>query len=47
MEKQWLRTEKSTVAFFVDEKPSFAGIDSHNKLIDRDPPETLIAIEEK
>ena len=47
MEKQWFRTENSTVEFFVAEKPTFAGIDPYNKLIDRDPSDNLIAIEEK
>jgi hypothetical protein len=35
------------VAFIVDEKPTFAGIDPYNKLIDRNPEDNLIAGEEK
>ena len=35
------------VAFIVDEKPTFAGIDPYNKLIDRNPEDNLIAVEEK
>jgi len=35
MEKQWFKTDRSTVAFIVDEKSTFAGIDPYNKLIDR------------
>jgi hypothetical protein len=31
----------------VSEKPTFAGIDPYNKLIDRDPTDNLIAVEEK
>jgi len=47
MEKQWFKTDSSTVAFIVDEKPTFAGIDPYNKLIDRNPEDNLIAAEEK
>jgi ABC-2 type transport system permease protein len=47
MEKQWFKTQDSTVEFVVDEKPTFAGIDPYNKLIDRDPTDNLIAVEEK
>ncbi|HEY2117581.1 MAG TPA: M1 family aminopeptidase [Candidatus Acidoferrum sp.] len=47
MEKQWFKTQESTVEFVVDEKPTFAGIDPYNKLIDRDPTDNLIAVEEK
>jgi hypothetical protein len=47
MEKQWFKTNSSTVAFIVDEKPTFAGIDPYNKLIDRNPEDNLIAVEEK
>jgi hypothetical protein len=31
----------------VNEKPTFAGIDPYNKLIDRNPEDNLIAVEEK
>ncbi len=47
MEKQWFKTQDSTLEFVVDEKPTFAGIDPYNKLIDRDPTDNLIAVEEK
>jgi hypothetical protein len=47
MEKQWFKTDSSTVTFVVDEKPTFAGIDPYNKLIDRNPEDNLIAVEEK
>jgi ABC-2 type transport system permease protein len=47
MEKQWFKTRDSTLEFVVDEKPTFAGIDPYNKLIDRDPTDNLIAVEEK
>lgn len=47
MEKQWFKTDSSTVTFIVDEKPALAGIDPYNKLIDRNPEDNLIAVEEK
>ena len=47
LEKQWFHTENSTLEFIVDGKPTFAGIDPYNKLIDRDPTDNLIAVEEK
>ncbi len=47
MEKQWFKAQNSTLEFVVDEKPTFAGIDPYNKLIDRDPTDNLIAVEEK
>ena len=47
MEKQTFRTDKSTVEVAVDEKPTFAGIDPYNKLIDRNPDDNLIAVEQK
>jgi ABC-2 type transport system permease protein len=47
VEKQWFKTSNSTIEFVVDEKPTFAGIDPYNKLIDRDPTDNLIAVEEK
>jgi len=31
----------------VDEKPTFAGIDPYNKLIDRNPSDNLIEVEKK
>ena len=47
MQKQRFSTDKSTVVIVVDEKPTFAGIDPYNKLIDRNPEDNLIAVEEK
>jgi ABC-2 type transport system permease protein len=47
MEKRWFKTDSSTVAFIVDEKPTFAGIDPYNKLIDRNPEDNLIAVAKK
>jgi len=47
LEKQRFSTGKSTVEFVVDEKPTFAGIDPYNKLIDRQPEDNLIEVEEK
>jgi hypothetical protein len=41
-----LSEEKSTFEFVADEKPTFAGIDPYNKLIDRDPADNLIEVEE-
>ena len=45
MEKQRFSTDRSTVEIVVDEKPTFAGIDPYNKLIDRNPEDNLIAVE--
>lgn len=47
MEKRRFSSDKSTIEFVVDEKPRFAGIDPYNKLIDRNPEDNLIAVEEK
>ena len=47
MEKQRFSADKSTIEIVVDEKPTFAGIDPYNKLIDRNPEDNLIAVEEK
>jgi ABC-2 type transport system permease protein len=45
LHKEWISQEKSTFEFVVDEKPTFAGIDPYNKLIDRDPADNLIEME--
>lgn len=45
IEKQRFSTDKSTVEIVVDERPTFAGIDPYNKLIDRNPEDNLIAVE--
>lgn len=47
MEKQRFSTDKSTVEVVVDQKPTFAGIDPYNKLIDRNPEDNLIAVTSK
>jgi ABC-2 type transport system permease protein len=47
MEKQRFSTEKSTVEVVVNEKPTYAGIDPYNKLIDRNPEDNLIPVEQK
>lgn len=47
VEKQWFKSDSSALEFVVDEKPTFAGIDPYNKLIDRNPEDNLIAVEEK
>jgi ABC-2 type transport system permease protein len=47
LEKQRFHTDKSTVEVLVDEKPTFAGIDPYNKLIDRNPEDNLIEVEVK
>jgi len=45
--KQRLSQEKQTFEFVVNEKPTFAGIDPYNKLIDRNPGDNLIEVEKK
>ena len=45
LHKEWISQEKGTFKFVVDEKPTFAGIDPYNKLIDRDPADNLIEVE--
>jgi len=45
LHKEWISQEKSTFEFVVDEKPTFAGIDLYNKLIDRDPADNLVEVE--
>jgi ABC-2 type transport system permease protein len=47
MEKQRFRTDKATVEVVVNEKPTYAGIDPYNKLIDRNPEDNLIPVEQK
>jgi len=37
LEKRHITTDKNTFEFIVNEKPSKAGIDPLNKLIDRNP----------
>jgi ABC-2 type transport system permease protein len=45
LHKEWITAENGTFEFVVDEKPTFAGIDPYNKLIDRDPADNLIGVE--
>jgi aminopeptidase N len=45
LHKEWITQETGTFEFVVDEKPTFAGIDPYNKLIDRDPADNLIEVE--
>ena len=47
LHKEWISQEKSTFEFIVDEKPTLAGIDPYNKLIDRDPADNLIEVEKQ
>jgi ABC-2 type transport system permease protein len=39
--------QSSILEFVVEERPTFAGIDPYNKLIDRNPGDNLIAVERK
>jgi ABC-2 type transport system permease protein len=45
--KQRFSKQSSTLEFVVEERPTFAGIDPYNKLIDRNPGDNLIAVEKK
>ena len=47
LHKEWITQEKSSFEFVVNEKPTFAGIDPYNKLIDRDPGDNLIEVEKQ
>jgi hypothetical protein len=47
LQKQRFSTDKSTVEVVVDQKPTFAGIDPYNKLIDRNPEDNLIEVTNK
>ena len=42
-----LPQESSALEFVVDAKPTLVGIDPYNKLIDRNPDDNLIAVEEE
>jgi ABC-2 type transport system permease protein len=44
MEKKKFTTDKSTVEILVEEKPTYAGIDPYNKLIDRNPEDNLVEV---
>ena len=43
-EKQRIKTGQNKLEIFVKEKPSKAGIDPYNKLIDRTPGDNLKAV---
>lgn len=45
LHKEWITQENSTFEFVVDQKPTLAGIDPYNKLIDRDPGDNLTEVE--
>jgi ABC-2 type transport system permease protein len=47
LEKKHFTQESSTFEITVDEKPTFAGVDPYNKLIDRNPEDNLIATDKK
>jgi aminopeptidase N len=47
LNKEWIAQESATFEMVVDEKPSLAGIDPYNKLIDRNPGDNLIEVEKK
>jgi hypothetical protein len=47
LHKDWITQEMGTFEFVVDEKPTFAGIDPYNELIDRDPADNLIEVEKQ
>jgi hypothetical protein len=44
VEKQWITQNDSTITFVVDQKPTRAGIDPYNKLIDRNPEDNMIDV---
>ena len=45
--KERISQEQRTFEFTVEEKPTFAGIDPYNKLIDRNPGDNLIEVEKQ
>lgn len=47
LHKEWITRESATFEMVVDERPSLAGIDPYNKLIDRNPGDNLIEVEKK
>jgi ABC-2 type transport system permease protein len=47
LEKHWITHESETFEMVVDEKPTLAGIDPYNKLIDRNPGDNLIEVEKR
>ena len=47
LHKEWITQENAVFEMVVDEKPSLAGIDPYNKLIDRNPGDNLIEVDKK
>lgn len=47
LEKRRFSAESSTLEFVADAKPTLAGVDPYNKLIDRNPDDNLIEVAEK
>ena len=47
LQKHRISQESGTFELVVDEKPTFAGIDPYNKLIDRNPADNLIEVDKK
>ncbi len=47
LEKKKMTQERQTYTILVDEKPSFAGIDPYNKLIDRIADDNMIEVSER
>ena len=47
LHKEWIAQEMRTFESWWTEKPTFAGIDKYNKLIDRDPADNLIEVEKQ
>jgi hypothetical protein len=43
-EKQWITKNDETITFLVDQKPTRAGIDPYNKLIDRNPEDNMMDV---
>ncbi len=44
VEKQWITKNDETIEFIVDQKPTRAGIDPYNKLIDRNPDDNMVDV---
>ena len=44
VEKQWITKNDSTIELVVDQKPTRAGIDPYNKLIDRNPDDNMVDV---
>jgi len=44
VEKQWITKNDQTIEFIIDQKPTRAGIDPYNKLIDRNPDDNMVDV---